>query len=193
MTRAELRDAFVEIYGRIDSGFRHEIEELKRYGSTCLDMQSVVVEYGLRTLPTPWSPRAHVYFLAEGQVRKWVEHVNNLPESERDSHVGPERIRLILEACESGLSSYNAVDQTGACRNTVQKYYGEWKAVPTEVFEGVLDGKGATVAEAKAVAARRLDLPLSDGLVRNKLDLMVLMERCEKVEDDGETRYRTKM
>jgi hypothetical protein len=192
LTRAELTDAYIDTYGEIDTEFRHEIENLNRDGKTSINMMTAAIDYGLDVLPTPWSPTTRIYFSSEKQISKWIEYIRERPPDTNHSALPPERIRKILKACESGVSKYDAVHQTGAGLNAVNKYYNIWKSVPSEALEGVLDGEGATVSEARAIASRRLNLPLSDSLVRNKLDLMVLMEHHEKIEINGETRYRTK-
>ena len=191
LTRAELTDAYREEYGVIDAEFRHQVEKMNRDGNTSIDMITAVRDYGLDVLPSPWSPTTRIYFSRKEQVSNWIDYIRQRPPDTIRASIEPDRIRKIIEACESGMSPYDAVHQTGVGRNTVHKYYNLWKSVPSEVLEDTLGGKGVTVAEARAVAAKRLDLPLSDGLVRSKLDLMVLLERCEKVKENDEVRYRT--
>jgi hypothetical protein len=103
----------------------------------------------------------------------------------------PERVRRILEAYERNMDANVAAEYAGVCLSAAQRYYNKWRALPTEAFDGLL-GDGATVADVRKAVARRVELPLSDSIVREKLDFMVLLGYCEKFEKDGEVKYKAK-
>ena len=135
-----------------------------------------------------------LFYARKGQLGVWFErNARHSYVSLKRNGTPVEKKLKVFRACDEGLECKPAAEMADVSAQTTAELYREWKAVPTEVFDGAFgtDG-GVTFTEVKRVVERRLDDSVPDPLLKKKLDYMILLGYCETVKMDEKTYYSAK-